>query len=414
MKVTTYAYLLIPIFFLLGCEGKVPNSSEIRDHESFQELNITPEKSISLKTQDFIDTVQFIPLETTKESEFSEVSQIECLPDRYIILDKSTSQILFFNKDGKFIAKISSDNSKLPVSYEKIVDFTVDRYKKKVYFSDLYSTNVFEFSLNGDFLNVSKKSNLDYAVRENHHIHDQRIRYLSYKAPADNQGAPYNLTVFKDDAILRTYLPFDTAVIDRNDVYGAKNYFFESGDVLFFTMPYSEEVYRFDKSGEISRAFHFTFPEQLRIPKDFTKSEQYKGQRKRFLKDNGDKIYLITNFYQLNNNLVFRLIGGKYSDLFFYNLSNQSLISLKRFVSDSTTNYLPIIGESILGIDNGKMLSSLPSKKFIGQINNRGKQGNGINSLPKDIRAIYERGNNQNPILLLTSLKSEISYENVF
>ncbi|MEC3879731.1 6-bladed beta-propeller [Parapedobacter sp. 10938] len=416
MACTNYVYYIPLFIFIIGCKNHNPKSlsEEVNNRQDFKTIDIQPQKSISLKTDDFINAVHFVSLETTEESEFSEITQLESLIDRYIILDKTTNQILFFSKEGKFLKKISPDDDALPMPYEKVVDFALDHQNKKLYFNDLHSANIFEFSLNGDFLRVYEKKEIDYNIRENHHVNEYQLSYLAFRKSDRNQENPHNIIVFKDNQIRRQYLPFDASIINRDDVYGANNYFFESGHLVFFVKPYSENIYCFDESGEMFRAFRFNFPNHLNIPNDFTQNEKYSKKRKLFVKKNGAKIYLITDFFQLDDKLVFKLKGGTYSDAFLYDLSNKSLVSLTRYVSDSTTNFLPILGNDILGVDDEKILSSISSKNFIDLVNTRSAQGSNMHTMPKEIKEIYARGNDQNPILLLTDLKRDILYNKEF
>jgi len=373
-------------------------------------INIDPQQSISLRTSDFVESVQFIALETIQGSELSEIAQIESLSDRYIILDRNTSQILFFTKEGKFLKKISPDSKGLPYRYKKIPCFTIDRAQKKIYFNDLESSYKFEFNLDGIFLRMYPKDKIDYLIRESHYLNDFRINYFAYKSSPEKEKMPHNIVVFKDDALMHSYLPFNPTVIDRYDVYGSNRYFFESSDKLFFTKPYDETVYCFDDSGEMLQAFRFKFPDSLRIPKDFTSSLEYLGGRKSFIKKNSNKIYLITNFFQTGENLIFKLVGGAFSDQFIYDLSNKSLVSLTNYLSDSTTNFLPVFGRNIIDVDTDMVLSALPAKQFVNLINNHSKHGGNIHALPTEMQKIYNQGNDQNPILLLTKFKEEISY----
>ncbi|HMR20059.1 MAG TPA: hypothetical protein PKA53_12230 [Sphingobacterium sp.] len=87
---------------------------------------------------------------------------------------------------------------------------------------------------------------------------------------------------------------------------------------------------------------------------------------------------------------------------------------MKKYISDSTTYFLPILGQHILGMDNGKILSALPSKQFVDLVNNQIKHGINGRTYPSSIKDIYNQGNDQNPVLLLTAFKKEIHYDTTF
>ena len=413
MRFRKYTCSIIILFFIISCTNNTVSDIDVSDHEDFYDLYIDPTENASLRTKDFVDSIQFIPLETTNESEFSEIVQIEALPERYIILDKNTSEILFFNKQGRFIKKISPQSKELPTPYKNIAYFAIDRIDNKLYFNDLESMNKYEFTLDGNFIGLDKKKEIDYTIREIHYLNGYRLSYFGYRSFLKDQKKSHNVAVFKDDGVIKSYLSFDASKINRDDVYGSRKYFHRSDGSLFFTLPYDANVYGFSDSGEMFRAFHFDFPNRLSIPQDFTTHKKYFKKRKRFIKENGNKIYLITDFYKMDRHLAFRLVGGKYSSEFLYDLTKKTTISLTKYVSDSTTYFLPIIGGKILGVDEGRLLSSFSAKQFVEIINKRGR-GSDIPSLPKDIIKIYEQGNDQNPILLLTTFKKEIVYDTTF
>ncbi|MEC3881176.1 6-bladed beta-propeller [Parapedobacter sp. 10938] len=293
MNTAKCTYFFIILISISGCKNNNPISDSsapaILDHEHFEIINIDPQKSILLKTDDFVNSINFIPLETTIDSEFSEISQIASIDDRYIILDKNTSQILFFTKKGKFLKKISPGNDESPNSYKKILYFTIDKYNKKIYFNDLDSFNKFEFDLDGNLLRVYPKEGIDYHIRENHNINEYQLSYFAYRGFQINKEAPSNIKIFKGEALVHAYLPFDATIINREDTYGSSNYFFDSDSLVFFSKPYSYNIYCFDDLGGMARAFQFRFPNQLCIPEDFTTNPLYSKKRKQFIKNNGKK-----------------------------------------------------------------------------------------------------------------------------
>lgn len=394
----------------MGCQHQ-PSTVYMEEAEGFERVDLDPEKAKVLKTGNFVDSIEFIPLETTAQSEFAEIAQLECVNDKYLILDKNTNQIFFFTKKGKFIRKISPNDNGMPFPFKKVVHFNIDKPAGRLYFDDIQSKNVFEFDLDGNFLKVYEKNREDYKIREQYHSKDYLIKYFAYKSLSDGGELSYNIKVRKDNGAEDVYLPFDAAVIDRQDVYGVNRYFFESGDRLFFVMPYDQNIYCFDGLGPMRRAFEFKFPDNLGLPESFTTDPKYKGLRKQFLKEHESSIYSITDFSKIGQKLVFRLVGVKYSEKFLYDLSTKRLINLNKYISDSLSYYLPILGNHILGVDGNKIISTLTSKKVVSLVNFKNKQIGYQGFLPESVKTVYDNGNDQNPVLMLTSFKDEISYE---
>ena len=59
-------------------------------------------------------------------------------------------------------------------------------------------------------------------------------------------------------------------------------------------------------------------------------------------------------------------------------------------------------------MDNGKLLTSLPASSFIKAVNTNLGKPDYLESVPKNVQQIYNKGNNQNPILVLVNLKEKL------
>jgi hypothetical protein len=74
---------------------------------SLDKIMLDPSSGVGGTASQIYDEVDYIPLETTKESLFGEISQLQITDKYFIILDKETDAILFFNRDGSFHHKIN-------------------------------------------------------------------------------------------------------------------------------------------------------------------------------------------------------------------------------------------------------------------------------------------------------------------
>ena len=98
----------LSIFFIgsLAMEITFAQASKI-DSTNFRTLRIDPASSRGAAASQLFDEVQFIPLETTKESMFGSISQLHLTDDSFVIWDYDTKSILIFTKEGKYRAKIN-------------------------------------------------------------------------------------------------------------------------------------------------------------------------------------------------------------------------------------------------------------------------------------------------------------------
>src|SRR6187549_3838737 len=79
--------------------------------QSERTLRIDPSTISSVPASLVLEEVNYIPLETTRESLFGAVSQLLITDKYFIIRDRDTHCILLFLKNGKYHCKISRDVS---------------------------------------------------------------------------------------------------------------------------------------------------------------------------------------------------------------------------------------------------------------------------------------------------------------
>src|SRR6476469_787262 len=102
------------------------------DTTKYQTIRLDPENAIGGNASDIFSEVTFIPLETTSESLFGSISQLEITDEYYIILDRSTNSILIFTKAGKFHSKIKGRS--LDSQY-RIWQFSYNKWTKYLTYS---------------------------------------------------------------------------------------------------------------------------------------------------------------------------------------------------------------------------------------------------------------------------------------
>lgn len=400
-------------FVFFSCSNAENSKQKVSEdkYNDLPKIQIHSDSVRSLNTNDFVELVEYLPLETNTVSQFSEVSQIETIGDCYAILDRLANEILFFRKDDKFVSKISPQNKDILMPYKAIENFTVDLESEILSFQDQHSAHVYDFDLSGNFVKMREKYNFEHKVRESYFINGYKLDYFSYDKFGESDTISPNITIRKNGTIIETYLQFNPSIIDHTDVYSAQKYFFKSPDDLLFCRPYDYTVYRFDVNGKMCEYLKIDLPEELRLPSDFISGTEYTGNRRAYTNANSHKPYLITDVYKVGDVLSLKLFGAKYTESFLYDSQKKTLIDLRKYLSDSSTHYLPIAGANIIGVDNDKLISFIASKELIQIMNRQLSIPDFMTSLPDHLKEFYKKGGNQNPILLLTKLKKSINYE---
>lgn len=123
-------------------------SLTIPESKSVSDIKVDPRDAISKKrTTDLLNSVFYLPLETTDESMFAQITQLEITSKYFIIWDESTNSILFFLKDGRFKKKISNNDKSIDSSFKKINRFAINKAKNEIIISDDLSPKQFIYSI---------------------------------------------------------------------------------------------------------------------------------------------------------------------------------------------------------------------------------------------------------------------------
>ncbi|MEZ0454390.1 6-bladed beta-propeller [Sphingobacterium thalpophilum] len=406
LSLTPFGFCII--LFGLGCSNSV-NRSAAKERSDINVVWVYPDRLLSLKTSDFIASIQFVPLETTSESEFGEISQIEIIDGFYVILDRISNEILFFKKNGDFVRKISPKNQDIPIPYHYISKFSIDSNRGILYFFDLQSAYIYEFDLSGRFLNLRNKKPIDYKIRETYHLGKYTINYFSYESIVSDTKRSPAIIVNEGERKSESYLFFNPSVINYDDIYDSRKYFFKSEKSLLFSRPGDYNIYEFNK-GRIDKSMSISLPEKFKLPGDFLSNNRYTGKRRKYLDVNSSKIYLITDVYKVGEMLSFKLVGSRYKGTFLHSQKIGLSIDFRNYLSDSSTYFLPIANNSILGVDGDRYISSVPAARIVQAITRNIKIGGYLSSLPANLLTFYKKGNHQNPVLTLIKPKNEIIY----
>lgn len=79
--------------------------------QELPKLRIDLDKVYGGAVSDYLDSIEYIPLENTKSSKFGQISDLIITDSSFIIVDKDTQSVLFFSREGKFLNKISKNGS---------------------------------------------------------------------------------------------------------------------------------------------------------------------------------------------------------------------------------------------------------------------------------------------------------------
>lgn len=391
------------------------------DTSGVTELRIDPLNSYGGTATEVFDSADYIPLETTKESTFGRIDQMEVTDEYFIILDRNTNCILLFSRDGKYHCKISGGSVNANRD-NAIYTFNVNKWKKEIIHfrgSRTGSKYIF-YDFNGKFLRE-----VPFDFKKDPDLMD--YKFIGADQAVSSQGYNNDTT----DAVKTRYLvefvkglkekyatafPYNIADYKfGSDLYMVyRNFFYAGSDSAFFyTKPYDYNIYKLTPN-TATHAYRLILPLFSSLPKGFNTDSIYDGKRRDYCQKNKDVIYMLSDCHLLGDNLVFRFYSLKSNNTqanLIYNLKSGMLISYDDILTDEKTFFLPIkeqlsIIKGFLGCDGKHVYAQFSSvEMFRAREQTRDKKP----IYSPVLQQYFNKGSDRdNPVLLKIKFKDKL------
>ncbi|MEJ2884619.1 6-bladed beta-propeller [Pedobacter sp. GR22-6] len=329
------------------------------------EIRFDPAMAGGLPASDIFDQVTYIPLETTKESAFGTISQLYCTDKYFIIFDQTTSAILIFLNNGRFLRKILKD----PYSGPKIY---FDRPRERIMVPK--GSNLLAYSLEGELLSnlptphigvpyfLTKNTTVYYDYRvSNEHLPDtvNHELYIVQDGIRRAEFLPYNM---KNNVVRN----FDWLSVNHQPFYDTS-----ADSIAFYCKPYDYGVFQITPSG-VKKVYQLVLPMSLTFPDSLLTSGHYKqGTLRSFFEGNIEKVNGLSFTYTLKNSFFFKLndYNSSIHDSYIYNLETGNVVSTGSISGDQLTSFLPItdftsgtefMNRNFLTVDTACIYCSIP------------------------------------------------------
>ncbi|MBS1666700.1 MAG: 6-bladed beta-propeller [Bacteroidetes bacterium] len=373
-------------------------------------IRVSPDNAHGGTASQIFDSIQFTPLETTKESLFGSIDQLEVTDSFFIILDKRGKSILLFYRNGKLHTRITTGGQDKYFNY-----FTVNRNNRQIIVSNNYANGLLLFDFDGKLL---KKQPCPKDVQSLYYFNKNIFLYNLLRPFDQNNSLPisYDLAYSKGyDSVFKYLHPYNSKSEDGqyNIMYSPINFSGQEGTCMF-SLPFSYTIFQLNDSG-VSCKYQFIFPVEYSLPPNFESDSSYKGKRAKYVyqdQDNYKKVSGITSVYRIDDYLIFSAQRGLMSmDAgwnYLYNLRSGNLYSFTKITGDSTSFYFPLMS-NLLEIPNatykGKIYSSTPAFRLFSIKDNINKQV----KYPKVLQDFFINGNkNNNPVIVEFNLKPKL------
>lgn len=355
-------------------------------------------------TSDLFNKVNFIPLETTSESLFGQITKLETTEKYFIIHDVETNAILFFNRDGKFYKKIKPEKNKY------FGDFSVNESDNTI--SILSSDKLLMYSLDGMKTNEFPKfSRAERFFSFGNDRYAYNIgRSLSFSSSIEEIN--HDVIITKNEQIKKELFPYHT-FLSKYDYNIPTHIFSNQGDgTCWFSFPYKYEVNHLNYDG-IIETIKFIFPLEYSLPLNFDADSTFRNKRKAYIfspqEENTKKFKLVSPFFKFEDKIIFYLenISGHFGAInnnLIYDLKSKDLISLNTIAGDSTSYEIPILnprfGQRLHSVKNKVLYTSIPSYIFLQLVDKNKEKGMYYSELSE----ISLKNNSKSNVILIESI----------
>lgn len=385
-------------------------------------LRIDPAQAYGGVVGDYFEEVNYIPLQTTKESLFGSITTLVITDSSYVISDFDTRSVLFFKKDGSYITKVKVKKDEYPnVSFEA----STKRVIVTVYQSNGEKEIIQYYSLTGLKLNdqvkigSNEKTKGMHSLGENYYLKTEDCYYAAGSKPKDSVS--YALSIYKNETLYKSFLPINAAQTPCKCALGFWPSISASSQdtVVYASTPFDNSIYRVTKD-TVQKIYTIVFPFNRMLGKDLLETTDAK--RIDSLRDNIYKaqniISGVSNIYFKNDLMLFKIDQRAYfwtqgtEDTkqynLIYNLKTSRLVSLERITPDEKSSVLPLIGGNYMSTrgltyDDGYFYSNVPSlKMFASKENTKDKNPRYSPAMEKYFK---KEDRKSNPVIVQMKLK---------
>ena len=320
---------------------------------------IDPSRAYGGMVKDYVEELEYIPLESTKESLLGAISNLVITDSSFIIYDFDTKSILFFSLAGKYFKKVKIDNKQYPIFSTNKANKLVD-----IYLFNTVNNSVFikTFSLTGKLIIEKLITKNDIQAEKAMQYRLQGNRYALFgncfsPSPLSLGKDSVNLvTIFEDDKPIKSFLPI---VARDNPAFctiglGSGSITPIDGDSALLYCKFLDHTLYKVTADTVMLMGQFIFPEQNSLSSKIAESKNLKevDSLLNHLRINSRYIFGVQNIRKVNNKIIFNTMyrnptftSGSSNNQqfnFIYHLDSRRLVSFERLTPDAISYYLPI------------------------------------------------------------------------
>jgi hypothetical protein len=237
MKKIIWGIFLVALAFA-GCR------SASQQADGVMVVDVDPRSTDVLKMETFVDSVRFLPLQTTDESLIRHIGRVFFVDGEWIVADYSGRQIFFFDSEGRFNRKISRQG-RGPGEYLLFQTVMLDERKKEVLVYDQRRQKMFYYDWMGNFVRDIPDFATEYYPRDV--INLPNGHFLCYRHDHANHDDHHGGVWEMDETGKFVRWVMESDLIHPSTTHNYDGFFYPTDDdrigLLFME---SEEVYHYD------------------------------------------------------------------------------------------------------------------------------------------------------------------------
>jgi hypothetical protein len=158
--------LLFTILIIVCATGCTGCGKKINTHnETIVAVSVNTDKTDNMDIYEFVDSIQFIKLQTTDDNLIADLNRVFFDDDKIIVIDKRGMQILIFDNKGLFIRKISKVGIG-PGEYVSMSAGLYDPNKKNIIVYDGQAFKMLFYTLKGDLIREINNFSNNTVIRD--------------------------------------------------------------------------------------------------------------------------------------------------------------------------------------------------------------------------------------------------------
>lgn len=335
--------------------------------QELPKLRIDLDRAYGGKFSDYLDSIEYIPLENSKEAQFGQVTNLIITDSSFVITDVDTRSVLFFSRKGKLIKRISS-HAGLKAS-GAVHD--IKKNEINIAFENEGHTKVIVqgYSLVGNFKAELKLSKKDVDFIHNSIIVNENTYWIRERPAKFNENTDSHFfSQYVKNVKLNSAVPFDHlnrySFYKLNQEIGKSNRPVIHTGKFYFSTPIDHKIYEVSaEKGQSSPLFQVVFPAKFAInPKILTVEDRKKVDsivKKQWFAEK--TVLCLENVVYDGNKLMFKTRtgylgyyasdGSRTARNFSYDFKKNLLVAFEKISPDSSTYFLPFNAPKVLSTE---------------------------------------------------------------